>query len=271
MMKNSNHHNHKNNKKKMQMMIMISSVVLVMNGFLSSALYATAEQEVPNNNVAIDQIDPSSSLSPSAPSASFLRKQFNRFSQFISSKFSSPEMAENAHVAPPIASTTSNEKNNNNKFRKSLPVLQSADLLDQPVHEAGRIPLTLLTKLASLPQTDRSAFEDDDFVKFILQTDQFSGSTECECYDHASGCNAGICVGCSGGTRGDHCELCKPGYYGDATQGDCAVCGINFWCAGGTAPRVPCPGATGTNGVKTASSVRQCNAAGGRGRGRGRG
>ncbi|TRY66176.1 hypothetical protein DNTS_028290 [Danionella cerebrum] len=46
---------------------------------------------------------------------------------------------------------------------------------------------------------------------------------DCECYNHSNRCsyidviNAVICVRCKHNTRGQHCHLCKPGYYRNAT------------------------------------------------------
>lgn len=46
---------------------------------------------------------------------------------------------------------------------------------------------------------------------------------DCECYNHSNRCsyievlNAVICVSCKHNTRGQHCHLCKLGYYRNAT------------------------------------------------------
>ncbi|CAK1588443.1 unnamed protein product [Parnassius mnemosyne] len=51
----------------------------------------------------------------------------------------------------------------------------------------------------------------------------------CQCNGHSTSCdvNTGICLECTDYTMGDHCELCIPGYHGDATVGtphDCLIC-----------------------------------------------
>lgn len=45
----------------------------------------------------------------------------------------------------------------------------------------------------------------------------------CECNGHARTCDSktGICENCAGNTYGDNCELCLPGYRGNATAGVC--------------------------------------------------
>ncbi|ESO89633.1 hypothetical protein LOTGIDRAFT_164938 [Lottia gigantea] len=51
----------------------------------------------------------------------------------------------------------------------------------------------------------------------------------CECNNHATECNpdTGDCINCQHQTTGSKCEMCKAGYYGDATLGtpsDCNEC-----------------------------------------------
>ncbi|CAD5124265.1 DgyrCDS12560 [Dimorphilus gyrociliatus] len=51
----------------------------------------------------------------------------------------------------------------------------------------------------------------------------------CECNGHSSKCNAdtGVCESCLHDTDGDRCEICKLGFYGNATNGtpnDCKKC-----------------------------------------------
>ncbi|XP_063394216.1 laminin subunit alpha [Cydia fagiglandana] len=48
----------------------------------------------------------------------------------------------------------------------------------------------------------------------------------CECNGHSQECdvNTGVCLDCGGNSMGDHCEMCVPGYYGDATREDCEIC-----------------------------------------------
>ncbi|XP_017209404.2 netrin-G1 isoform X7 [Danio rerio] len=51
----------------------------------------------------------------------------------------------------------------------------------------------------------------------------YAGPVNCECYNHSNRCsyievlNAVICVSCKHNTRGQHCHLCKLGYYRNAT------------------------------------------------------
>lgn len=51
----------------------------------------------------------------------------------------------------------------------------------------------------------------------------------CDCFGHSSDCDSatGMCANCQHNTAGDHCDICAPGYYGDATNGqpnDCLPC-----------------------------------------------
>ncbi|XP_060085671.1 laminin subunit alpha-2-like [Ylistrum balloti] len=55
------------------------------------------------------------------------------------------------------------------------------------------------------------------------------GVEKCFCNGHSDMCNiiSGQCQNCTGNTYGHNCELCAPGYYGDATRGtnsDCRPC-----------------------------------------------
>ncbi|XP_033738423.1 laminin subunit alpha-2-like isoform X2 [Pecten maximus] len=55
------------------------------------------------------------------------------------------------------------------------------------------------------------------------------GVEECFCNGHSNMCNifSGQCQNCTGNTYGHNCELCAPGYFGDATRGtnaDCRPC-----------------------------------------------
>ena len=51
----------------------------------------------------------------------------------------------------------------------------------------------------------------------------------CDCFGHSSECDTttGLCRNCQHNTAGDRCDVCAPGYYGDATRGqpnDCLPC-----------------------------------------------
>jgi len=48
----------------------------------------------------------------------------------------------------------------------------------------------------------------------------FRECRKCECHGHSSICNkqTGECINCQHNTVGHQCELCKPGYYGNATN-----------------------------------------------------
>ncbi|CAD5206351.1 unnamed protein product [Bursaphelenchus okinawaensis] len=50
--------------------------------------------------------------------------------------------------------------------------------------------------------------------------------TKCACHGHSHRCdpNTGRCEGCEHNTFGEHCELCKAGYYGNAKRGDSESC-----------------------------------------------
>ncbi|KAM3726093.1 Laminin-like protein [Dirofilaria immitis] len=68
----------------------------------------------------------------------------------------------------------------------------------------------------------------------------------CNCNGHSGSCDpiTGICFDCEHNTFGDHCELCRVGFYGDATKGGPYSC---LPCA--------CPYATNINNFATSCQV----------------
>ncbi|ESO03848.1 hypothetical protein HELRODRAFT_79481 [Helobdella robusta] len=44
----------------------------------------------------------------------------------------------------------------------------------------------------------------------------------CSCNGHSDQCDPvdGVCLNCQHNTEGSNCEICSPGYYGDATSGE---------------------------------------------------
>ncbi|CAL4059747.1 unnamed protein product, partial [Meganyctiphanes norvegica] len=65
---------------------------------------------------------------------------------------------------------------------------------------------------------------------FRAKTGPYGGfCIPCQCNGHADTCDpiTGKCINCKHNTIGEHCEMCSPGYHGDATQGtpyDCLIC-----------------------------------------------
>ncbi|MEQ2164092.1 Netrin-G1 [Goodea atripinnis] len=64
------------------------------------------------------------------------------------------------------------------------------------------------------------------------------GPVNCECFGHSNRCsyievlNTVICVSCKHNTRGQHCQLCKLGYYRNASaelddENVCIECNCN--------------------------------------------
>lgn len=76
------------------------------------------------------------------------------------------------------------------------------------------------------------------YKREIVNGTSYDPCVPCQCHGHSSDCDVstGLCLNCADNTQGSSCEQCKPGYYGDATQGtasDCLPC--------------PCPLTNGTN------------------------
>ena len=65
---------------------------------------------------------------------------------------------------------------------------------------------------------------------FRAPTGPFGGfCVPCQCNGHADTCDpaTGVCLDCKHDTTGDHCEKCRVGYHGDASEGtpsDCLIC-----------------------------------------------
>ncbi|VDN06764.1 unnamed protein product [Thelazia callipaeda] len=65
-----------------------------------------------------------------------------------------------------------------------------------------------------------------DFLNSVDDLALVGGPQPCACNGHSSTCEAETCrcTNCEHNTYGDYCELCKPGYYGDALVGDINGC-----------------------------------------------
>ncbi|CAG0918509.1 unnamed protein product [Notodromas monacha] len=65
-----------------------------------------------------------------------------------------------------------------------------------------------------------------DFIKSENIVDFVGISRPCQCHNHAQYCDkeSGSCINCGGNTMGMHCDICKPGYYGDPRLGPCKPC-----------------------------------------------
>eukprot|EP00117_Sycon_ciliatum_P017666 scpid9788/ scgid16578/ Laminin subunit gamma-1; Laminin B2 chain; Laminin-1 subunit gamma; Laminin-10 subunit gamma; Laminin-11 subunit gamma; Laminin-2 subunit gamma; Laminin-3 subunit gamma; Laminin-4 subunit gamma; Laminin-6 subunit gamma; Laminin-7 subunit gamma; Laminin-8 subunit gamma; Laminin-9 subunit gamma; S-laminin subunit gamma len=64
----------------------------------------------------------------------------------------------------------------------------------------------------------------------VSVVDQFDVCTACACHAHSQSCDmlTGVCVGCGGNTQGDHCEMCKDSFHGDARTSNCQDCNCNL-------------------------------------------
>ncbi|XP_022089419.1 laminin subunit alpha-like isoform X2 [Acanthaster planci] len=69
---------------------------------------------------------------------------------------------------------------------------------------------------------------------FRRSAGQYLGTCEpCDCNGHSNTCDpeSGRCYDCQDNTEGDNCELCKVGYFGDATTGSpdsCTICSCPY-------------------------------------------
>jgi hypothetical protein len=83
------------------------------------------------------------------------------------------------------------------------------------------------------------------YTRATVNGTAYDSCIPCQCYGHSSDCdaNTGQCLDCLNNTEGNACQLCKPGYYGNATRGtenDCRAC--------------PCPLISGTSPTCTLRS-----------------
>ncbi|XP_078671489.1 uncharacterized protein LOC144911446 isoform X16 [Branchiostoma floridae x Branchiostoma belcheri] len=61
--------------------------------------------------------------------------------------------------------------------------------------------------------------------KPVVKPTDKPGTKPCECNGHSSTCDSkGQCLDCNHNTEGPHCEVCRPGYTGDATKGTAQDC-----------------------------------------------
>ncbi|XP_078590850.1 uncharacterized protein LOC144870493 isoform X22 [Branchiostoma floridae x Branchiostoma japonicum] len=61
--------------------------------------------------------------------------------------------------------------------------------------------------------------------KPVVKPTDKPGTKPCECNGHSSTCDSkGQCLNCNHNTEGPHCEVCRPGYTGDATKGTAQDC-----------------------------------------------
>ncbi|XP_064586429.1 basement membrane-specific heparan sulfate proteoglycan core protein isoform X3 [Zonotrichia leucophrys gambelii] len=94
-------------------------------------------------------------------------------------------------------------------------------------HATGRPPALEVEDCACPPGYRGASCQDCDTGYTRSSTGLYLGTCEpCQCHGHASECHpdTGVCQGCRDHTEGPQCDKCQPGYYGDATRGDCQPC-----------------------------------------------
>ncbi|XP_063033256.1 basement membrane-specific heparan sulfate proteoglycan core protein isoform X1 [Melospiza melodia melodia] len=94
-------------------------------------------------------------------------------------------------------------------------------------HATGRPPALEVEDCACPPGYRGASCQDCDTGYTRSSAGLYLGTCEpCQCHGHASECHpdTGVCQGCRDHTEGPQCDKCQPGYYGDATRGDCQPC-----------------------------------------------
>ncbi|KAM3659714.1 LOW QUALITY PROTEIN: basement membrane-specific heparan sulfate proteoglycan core protein [Ammospiza maritima maritima] len=94
-------------------------------------------------------------------------------------------------------------------------------------HATGRPPALEVEDCACPPGYRGASCQDCDTGYTRISAGLYLGTCEpCQCHGHASECHpdTGVCQGCRDHTEGPQCDKCQPGYYGDATRGDCQPC-----------------------------------------------
>ncbi|XP_074414523.1 basement membrane-specific heparan sulfate proteoglycan core protein isoform X2 [Zonotrichia albicollis] len=94
-------------------------------------------------------------------------------------------------------------------------------------HATGRPPALEVEDCACPPGYRGASCQDCDTGYTRSSSGLYLGTCEpCQCHGHASECHpdTGVCQGCQDHTEGPQCDKCQPGYYGDATRGDCQPC-----------------------------------------------